>query len=410
MEFLAVEDVLGDVSDGKLIMLSDDSQRENEGDLMLAAEKVSPEALAFMMREGRGLICLSLDSTLAVRLSLPLQVTQNKSIFGTNFTVSIDHLSVAENGVSASARAKTIQRAVSSDVRADEFSLPGYVFPLRAVDGGVLRRRGQTEGSVDLARLAGLKPAGVICEVLDENGEPRKGSSLREFCDRFGIKATNIEEICKYRLRNEIAVRRVDDRIIDDVVIPQSAGRIGCLRVITYVDDFDAKEHYAFLVGAPRDGCLVRMHSECLTGDVLHSRRCDCHFQFETALGMFFEEGSGVLVYLNQEGRGIGLGNKLQAYELQDEGLDTVDANVRLGFAPDLRSYRAGARILGDLGLKTVRVITNNPDKIRALEEYGMEVLQRVPSEAPLDEWNGRYLRSKRERLGHLLPASSRLP
>ena len=410
MRLDVIEDVLDDVRLGKPVVIVDDRDRENEGDLMVAAEKISIETIARMIQEARGLICLSLTQSRMQALAMPLQVTENRSSFGTNFGVSFDHSSVAGAGESAEGRAKTILQAIDEQQGPADFVRPGYVFPVCAVGGGVLERRGQTEGSVDLARLAGLKPAGVICEIMDREGKMVRGDALEDYCRLSATKITSVEAIKQYRLRHELSLRRVEESALSDfsrmtnlphASLLSSKGE-SPLRVLVYMDDVDGKEHFVFICGELKDECLVRVHSECLTGDVFGSSRCDCASQFDLALSLIMEKGEGALVYLNQEGRGIGLANKLRAYELQDRGLDTVDANLQLGFEADLRDYRAGAHILVDLGLKSVRLLTNNPAKVESLENFGIKVIERVPLLAFVDEDNRAYLLTKRERLGHL--------
>lgn len=402
-----IESVIDDVRAGRTVVIIDAKDRENEGDLMVAAELITPEAINFMVQEGKGLICLSLTEERLSQLQIPLQVTENTAPLGTNFTVSIDLATVAECGVTAAARAATIRAAVDETKTRRDFVMPGYVFPLSAHRGGVLRRSGQTEGSVDLARLAGLKPAGVICEIMGSDGSMLRGAELAAYCRRFGLRITSVEEIARYRLQHEVSLRPAAEYEIRDfsgLGIPGAAAEEPGepLRVVVFVDDADGKEQLAFIKGRPANGCLVRIHSECLTGDVFGSERCDCGPQFIEALAAIFREGSGVVVYLHQEGRGIGLGNKLRAYELQDKGRDTVDANLELGFAADLRDYRAGAHILSSLGLSSVRLMTNNPAKVRSLEQFDIVVQERVPLITKTSKYNRLYLDTKRERLGHL--------
>lgn len=408
MKLDSFEDVLADVAEGRPIVMIDDDDRENEGDIVYAAERIDAQAVNFMIQQAKGLICLSLTDEHLRRLALPLQVANNTAAFGTNFTVSFDHVSVRSSGVSAASRAKTILEAVKDDARAEDFVRPGFVFPLRALPGGVLKRRGQTEGSADIARLAGLKSAGVICEIMDSAGAMLRGAALQEYCRQHKLKVTSVEEIVRYRLRHEVLLRKVAEAEISEIdpIFSEELGRemdISPLMVRVYIDDSDGLEHLVFIKGNPRNGCLVRLHSECLTGDVFSSARCDCGGQLHEALLAISAAGEGVVVYLQQEGRGIGLANKIKAYALQDQGLDTVDANLQLGFKADERDFRAGAQILNDLGLSQVRLMTNNPEKLAALESYGIKILDRVA----LIQAEGcaqQYLNTKRDRMGHFLP------
>lgn len=407
MDLDSIESVLEDVRTGRPIVLIDDKDRENEGDITVAAELITPEVVSFMMNEGKGLICISLTEERCDLLGLPRQTRENSSSFGTNFLVSFDHRDSAAEGVTAASRARSIRSAVDPQTTADDLRLPGFVFPVCAVPGGVLKRRGQTEGSVDLARLAGLSPAGVICEVMGADGRMLRGGDLHAFCKRHGLKITSVEEVSRYRLRHEISVRRAGEVALGSELIPwRLRGRLSGapgvpITIVVYVDDVDDDEHFAVVIGEPKNGVLTRIHSECLTGDLFGSQRCDCGPQLDAALLRMIGEGSGVLVYLHQEGRGIGLGNKLRAYDLQDGGLDTVDANLHLGLAVDNRSYRVGAHILQDLGLASVRLLTNNPEKVRSLVDYGLQVTERVSIVPAIDEHNRRYLEAKRDRLGH---------
>jgi len=413
------ESVLADVRLGRPVIIVDDVTRENEGDLMVAAELVTAETLQLMMNEGKGLICLSIEESLRLALELPFQATENNSAFGTNFEVSFDSRSVSSFGVTAEARATTIREAVRAGAKPADFVRPGYVFPVCAVPGGVLRRRGQTEGSVDLSRIAGLLPAGVICEVMASDGTMLRGASLMAYCQRLGFKLTSVETIYQWRISNEVCLRKTAEMCLDgDTPLGRSASLTKVraqfpdvpLRVVVYLDDVDEQEHLAIVVGEPTNGSLVRIHSECLTGDVFSSRRCDCGPQFEQALASMLQAGSGVLVYLHQEGRGIGLGNKLRAYELQDAGLDTVDANLQLGFDVDSRNYRAGAQILKDLQLSEVVLMTNNPEKVEALNGFGVLVKERCPVIVETDSYNCSYLQAKQRRLGHLLGSEDSKP
>jgi 3,4-dihydroxy 2-butanone 4-phosphate synthase/GTP cyclohydrolase II len=383
----SVEAAIADIRAGKQVILVDDADRENEGDLCIAAEKCTPEAINFMAKHGRGLICLSMTESQLERLHLSMMVPdwENTSGFGTAFTISIE----ARHGVTA----------IAEDAKPSDLVRPGHVFPLRARPGGVLRRAGQTEGSMDLARLAGLKPAGVICEIMNDDGTMARMPDLVGFGRRHGIKIVTIADLIQYRLRKEKLVRRAADATMPTRV----AGEFRC---VIYENDIDHVDHMALVKGeiTPDEPVLVRVHSECLTGDALGSLRCDCGEQLNAALKLIDEEGCGVLVYMRQEGRGIGLKNKIRAYGLQDEeGLDTVQANERLGFPPDLRDYGVGAQILRDLGVGKMRIITNNPGKRAGIEGYGLTIVERVPLEIEPNEKNLEYLRTKKEKLGHVL-------
>src|SRR5512134_1108601 len=388
-----VEELLAEIRRGRMVILIDDEDRENEGDLTMAAEKVTPEAVNFMAKHGRGLICLSLEEQKVRDLGLPPMASDNTAHYGTAFTVSIEARRGVTTGISAADRATTIRAAIAPDARPDDLVRPGHIFPLKAVPGGVLRRAGQTEGSVDLARLAGLSPAGVICEIMNDDGTMARLPDLRKFGRRHGLKIGTIADLIRYRLRNDSLIRRAAE-----AVIPME--RYGDFRAIMYENDVDAFHHLALVKGefGPKDRVLVRVHSECLTGDVFGSQRCDCGEQLERALEMIAHEGRGVILYMRQEGRGIGLLNKLRAYELQDQGLDTVEANLELGFPPDLRDYGIGAQILVDLGLTSIRLLTNNPKKIVGLEGYGLSVVDRVPIEMEPNGDNAGYLRVKRDK------------
>jgi len=397
-----IEAALDDIRQGKMVILVDDEDRENEGDLTMAAEKVTPEAINFMAKYGRGLICLSLTDERLNELRLPMMVSENTSRFQTAFTVSVDARKGVTTGISAADRAATILIAVDKNAQPEDLVSPGHVFPLRARQGGVLVRTGQTEGSVDLARLAGLKPAGVICEIMKDDGSMARMPDLLIFAEKHGLKIVTIADLIKYRLNKESLVRR-----IVTATIPTKYG--GVFTAIAYENDVDPYHHIALVKGEirPEDTVLVRVHSQCLTGDVFGSRRCDCEEQLHTAMAMVEKEGKGVIVYMRQEGRGIGLVNKLRAYCLQDTGKDTVEANEALGFKADMRDYGIGAQILADIGLHKIRLLTNNPRKIIGLEGYGIEVVERVPIETKPHQENIEYLKAKAKKMGHLLSIKS---
>ncbi len=396
-KFDTIEDAIQDIRDGKMVILVDDEDRENEGDLTMAAEKVTPEAINFMAKYGRGLICLSLSPEKIEQLDLPQMSDKNTASFGTAFTVSIEAKKGVTTGISAADRATTILTAVHPDCRPEDLARPGHVFPLRAQKGGVLKRAGQTEGSVDLARLAGLTQAGVICEIMNDDGTMSRVPELAEFAEKHNMRMVTIKALIEYRMRRESFVKRAAS-----TRLPTEYGEF---TAIAYENDLDDYNHLALVKGEikPGDEVLVRVHSECLTGDVLHSLRCDCGDQLHKAMEIIEQEGKGVILYMRQEGRGIGLVNKLRAYELQDKGMDTVEANIQLGFKADLRDYGVGAQMLVDLGIKKMRLLTNNPRKIVGLEGYGLEVVQRVPMEIPAHATNIKYLKTKKKKMGHLL-------
>ncbi|MDP3773633.1 MAG: bifunctional 3,4-dihydroxy-2-butanone-4-phosphate synthase/GTP cyclohydrolase II [Gemmatimonadales bacterium] len=398
MPFGTVEQAIRDVAAGKLVIVADDEGRENEGDLIGAAEKVTPEMVNFMALHGRGLVCVTLTPERCRALALPQMVDHNTEAHETAFTVSVDATARfgVTTGISAADRAKTIQLAIDPATVPGDLRRPGHVFPLQARPGGVLQRVGQTEASVDLARLAGLYPAGVICEVLNADGTMARRPELEAFAGEHGITFITVAQIVAHRLRHERLVHRVAE-----ARLPTPFGEWS---IIGYRNDVDQAEHVALVFSdvAGQPGVLVRMHSKCLTGDVFGSARCDCGWQLQTAMGMIAAEGRGVVVYLDQEGRGIGLLNKLKAYELQDAGHDTVEANQRLGFKPDLRDYGIGAQILLDLGVRSIRILTNNPMKLVGVDGYGLEVVERLPIVPPRTEENAGYLDVKRDKLGHL--------
>ena len=397
MPIAKIEEALDDLRQGKMIILVDDEDRENEGDLTMAAEKVTPEAINFMAKYGRGLICLSLDSEIVEKLKLPLMVYDNRSPFKTAFTVSIEARHGVTTGISASDRAHTILTAVANDASPEDLVQPGHIFPLRARRGGVLFRTGQTEGSVDLIRLAGLKPAGVICEIMNDDGTMARIPDLEIFAENHGLKIASVADIIAYRMKNESFVQKAAE-----TVLPTPYGEF---KAIAFVNDIDDFEHLALIKGEidPEKDPLVRVHSQCLTGDVFKSLRCDCGDQLEKAMEMVQKEGLGIILYMQQEGRGIGLANKLKAYALQDNGFDTVEANEELGFKADLRDYGVGAQILVALGVKKMKLMTNNPKKIIGLEGYGLEITGRVPIETEPRSENKAYLLTKCQKLGHLL-------
>jgi 3,4-dihydroxy 2-butanone 4-phosphate synthase/GTP cyclohydrolase II len=395
--FATIDEALEDIRAGRMVVVCDDEDRENEGDLTLAAQFATPEAINFMAKEGRGLICLALTPTRCDELGLDLMAAKNESPFETAFTVSIEAREGVTTGISAADRARTVQVAIDPESAPRDLVQPGHIFPLKAKSGGVLERTGQTEAAVDLARLAGLNPAGVICEVMNDDGTMARVPDLERYCERHGLKMITVADLIAYRRRH--------DKLVERVVTTRLPTAFGEFDVVGYRSLVDDKHHVAMVKGevAGQRDVLVRVHSECLTGDVFHSLRCDCGEQLESALAMIENEGQGVLLYLAQEGRGIGLLNKLKAYNLQDKGLDTVDANLELGLPVDLRDYGIGAQILSDLGLSSIRILTNNPKKIRGLEGYGLSVTDQIPIQHAPNPHNEAYLRAKRDRLGHSL-------
>jgi 3,4-dihydroxy 2-butanone 4-phosphate synthase/GTP cyclohydrolase II len=397
MMFSAVDEAIEDIKEGKMVIMVDDEDRENEGDLVMAAQFVTPEKINFMTKYGRGLICLSMTEEMADKLDLNLMIVDENDKFKTAFTVSIDAKEHVTTGISAYDRAYTIQKAIRPDTKPEDLSRPGHIFPLRAKKGGVLVRAGHTEGSTDLCCLAGLIPAAVICEILNDDGTMSRCSQLMDFAERFDLKIITIADLIEYRLKNERLIKRMAEAELPT--------RYGNFRVVVYKNNIDDFEHIVLVKGivTTEEPVLVRMHSSCITGDTLGSLRCDCGQQLHSSMKMIEKEGRGVMVYLQQEGRGIGLTNKIKSYVLQDEGLDTVEANIKLGFKPDLRNYGIGAQILVDLGVKNMRLLTNNPKKVVGLEGYGLKIVERMPIEIEPNEINRRYLKTKKDKLGHIL-------
>ncbi len=395
MSFATIEEAIEDIREGRMVIVVDDPNRENEGDLTIAAEMVTPEIINFMAKHGRGLICLPMTAERLEELEIPLMVSENSSKFNTAFCVSIEARDNVSTGISAADRSVTVQATIDPETSPADLVRPGHMFPLRAVEGGVLRRSGQTEAAVDLARIAGLYPAGVICEIMNEDGSMARVPQLEKFAVIHDLKIVNIADLIAYRLKTE--------RFIKRVATPKLPTKFGEFTLYGYQNALDDKVHLALVMGdlTVDEPVLTRVHSECLTGDVLFSARCDCGEQLECAMRQIAEEGRGVIVYLRQEGRGIGLVNKLRAYELQDEGADTVEANESLGFPADQRDYGIGAQILNDLGVSQLRIMTNNPRKFIGLSGYGLEIVERVPIEVPPTRANRRYLETKKLKLGH---------
>jgi len=398
MAISSIQEAIEDIRNGKMVILVDDEDRENEGDLCMAAQFVTPEAINFMARYGRGLVCLTINEELAARLHLRPMVQENKARFQTAFTVSIEARNGVSTGISAADRATTIQAAVNPAAKAEDLVSPGHVFPIIARKGGVLVRTGQTEGSVDLCRLADLSPSGVICEIMKDDGTMARMADLEIFAETHNLKIVTIADLIDYRMQNESLIHRMAE-----AKIPTCFG--GDFKIIVYENDADDWQHIALVKGdiTADDEVLVRVHSECLTGDLFGSERCDCGDQLHRAMAMVEREGKGIIVYMRQEGRGIGLVNKIKAYALQEQGQDTVEANLALGFKPDLRDYGIGAQILVDLGVRKMKLMTNNPKKIVGLQGYGIEIVKRVPIEIDPNENNFRYMKTKQDKMGHLL-------
>lgn len=396
-KFNTIEEAIEDIKSGKMVICVDDEDRENEGDFIMAAEKVTPQDINFMTKEGRGLICVALPRKRLEELQIPLMVPHNTALHETAFTVTVDYKIGTTTGSSAFDRAKTIKALCDPNAKPEDFARPGHVFPLCVVEGGVLRRAGHTEAAHDLAKLAGLYPAGVLCEILDDDGHMARVPKLMEIAKKFGLKIITIKDLIEYRRKREKLVERIVETVLPTVY--------GEFKLYLYEDVITKEHHIALVMGEVKgkQNVLVRVHSQCLTGDVFGSLRCDCRYQLEKSMEMIAKEGQGVLLYMRQEGRGIGLKDKLRAYELQDKGYDTVEANLKLGKPPDLRDYGIGAQILCDLGLSTIRLITNNPKKIVGLEGHGLKVVERVPIEAPPNRFNRRYLLTKKTKLGHLI-------
>ena len=395
--FCNVEEAIEEIKNGKVIIIIDDEDRENEGDFVCAAEFVTPEIINFMITHGKGLVCISLTGKRLEELELPLMVDENSALHGTQFTITVDAVEGTTTGISAADRAVTIKKMIDPNSRRNDFAVPGHIFPLRAMDEGVLRRAGHTEAVVDLCSLAGLNHAGVLCEILQDNGEMARTPQLIELAEKFNLKVLTVKDLIQYRIKKESLVEK-----ITEINLPTSKGNF---RMFLFQNKVEKKEHLALVKGEIDSSkpVLVRMHSECLTGDVFHSLRCDCHDQLNRAIEMIEEEGVGVVVYMRQEGRGIGLANKLLAYNLQDEGKDTVEANEALGFRADLRDYGIGAQILLQLGIRKIKLLTNNPKKVVGLKGYDLEIVERIPIEILPNENNLRYLQTKRDKMGHLI-------